>query len=86
MMRAKVSVQAINKPWEGAEEVVMRPVSGTEQYGPNGESENNTFARYTPSGEIKLSITNPNLHGQFSVGQEFYVDFTPAPTPEKATI
>ena len=81
MMRAKVAVRQVNKPWAGAEEVVFAPVTGNETFGPNGESENNTYARYTPSGEIKLSITNPNLHGQFTPGQEFYVDFTLASTP-----
>jgi hypothetical protein len=77
MMRAKVTVQALNQPFKGAEEVVMRPVSGNSPYGPNGESEDNTFARYTPSGEIKLTITNPDLKGKFDFGDTFYVDFTP---------
>ncbi len=78
MMRAKVTVQAINQPYKGAEEVVMRPVCATTQYGPNGENEDNTYSRYTPSGEIKLTITNPDLKGKFDFGDTFYVDFTPA--------
>lgn len=77
-MRAKVAIRDVTKPYEGAEEVRMVPVVSNENFGPNGESENNTYSRWTPSGEIKLTITNPALHGQFTTGQEFYVDFTPA--------
>jgi hypothetical protein len=56
--------------------VVMMPVCGNKPFGPNGENEDNTFSRYTPSGELKLCITNPNLHGKIYEGQEFYVHFT----------
>jgi hypothetical protein len=40
--------------------------------------EDNTYAKWTPSGSLSLDITNPALHGKFSQGQTFYVDFTPA--------
>jgi hypothetical protein len=48
-------------------------------FGAEGESEDNTFARYTPSGSLCLTITNPNLIGQFRNGQKFYLDFTESP-------
>jgi hypothetical protein len=76
-MRAKVHVTNVTKPYDGAELVEMSPVVSGETFGPNGESENNTYARYTPSGAISLTITNPALHGKFERGQELYVDFTP---------
>jgi hypothetical protein len=53
-------------------------VTGNKPFGPNGESEDNTFARYSPSGELTISITNPNLLGKFNPGDPFYLDFTPA--------
>lgn len=56
----------------------MEPVCGNEPFGPEGESEDNTYARYTPSGEVCLDITNPALFGKFKEGQKFYADFTPA--------
>lgn len=77
-MRAKLEVKSVTKPWEGAEEVVMQPVCGTTPFGPNGESEDNSFARWTPTGNVTLTITNPDLHGKFQAGQKFYADFTPA--------
>jgi hypothetical protein len=78
IMRAKMQVSAVEKHSEASETVRFRAVSGTDPYGPNGESEDNTFARYTPSGDCSLMISNPDLIGQHEVGQKFYVDFTPA--------
>jgi hypothetical protein len=60
------------------DKIELSCVCGNQPYGPNGESEDNTFARYTPDGGMKLSITNPALRGFFKPGQKFYVDMTPA--------
>lgn len=79
MMRAKMRVDSVTKP-EGSsqENLHMRPVCKTGGYPEDGSDENNSFARWTPAGSLELCITNPNLHGKFAVGDEFYVDFTKA--------
>lgn len=77
MMRAKMQVQSVETPYPGAEKLTLSAVSSS-PYGPSGESEDNTYARYTPSGTCELTITNPDLHGKFTQGQKFYLDFTPA--------
>ena len=83
MMRAKMQVNAV-KRLVGAdgnitgEELTAHPVCGNSPFGPNGESEDNTFARYTPSGSLSLTINNPELLGKIKPGQKFYVDFTAA--------
>lgn len=80
-MRAKMHVTNINNHGATAtptqETITFTPVS-SKPYGPEGESEDNTYARYTPSGSCTLAITNPNLIGKFKQGDTFYVDFTPA--------
>jgi hypothetical protein len=76
-MRAKVKVESV-KATEYGEELIMQPVCGDKPFGTSGESEDNTFARYTPDGSLRLVITNPELRGQFKPGQKFYVDFTEA--------
>lgn len=78
MMRAKFQVQSVTPTGEPmVQQVVqMAPVSGT--LGAEGESEDNTYARYTPSGSLSLTINNRALFGQFAVGQKFYADFTEA--------
>lgn len=75
-VRAKFKVQSIThrKHWQGdglVGEVTLSPVT-------NGSDENKAFYAATPGGEIKLSTINEDALKQFVIGQEFYVDFTPA--------
>jgi len=51
MMRAKLSITSV-EVGQGWEKVNMMPVSGKAAYGPEGQSEDNTYARYTPSGSV----------------------------------
>jgi mannose-6-phosphate isomerase-like protein (cupin superfamily) len=74
MMRAKVKVTTVSAH-ETCEEVIMHPVSSG-VFDSHGVSEDNTFAKYTPSGEVKLTINNPDLIGKIKPGQTYYVDFT----------
>mgnify|MGYP000844752033 FL=1 len=46
----------------------------TAVYGPGNE----TWSKYTPSGQVSLCITNPEAVRQFKVGAAYFVDFTPA--------
>lgn len=77
MMRAKMKVTSVVSHSETFEELTFNAVSRNEGYPEDGSDENNTYAKWTPSAELKMSITNPELIGKFSIGQEFYVDFTP---------
>jgi hypothetical protein len=43
----------------------------------NGNNEDNTFAKYTPSGLLHLSVTNESAIGFFVVGQKYYLDIVP---------
>ncbi|MHC5862027.1 hypothetical protein [Nostoc sp.] len=40
--------------------------------------ENLTFWQATPAGRIELQVSNPLASAQFSVGNDYYVDFTAA--------
>lgn len=51
--------------------IKLQPVTGTSE-------ENKAFFRWTPAGTIDLGTINPAVVEQFHVGDEFYVDFTPA--------
>lgn len=79
-MRAKFQVVSVTPsgpeyqpPFE---DIVFNAVSG--KFGPDGESEDNEFARWTPTAELRIRITNPALHGKFTVGEKHYADFSPA--------
>jgi hypothetical protein len=84
VMRAKMFVERVEsygypegKTFKQVDKVTMKAVC-SDGFGPNGESEDNTFARFTPQGETTLTITNPDLTGKIKPGQRFYLDFTPA--------
>lgn len=40
--------------------------------------ENQRFHKWTPSGSLSMCVNNPSAVEQFALGQEFYIDFTPA--------
>lgn len=78
MMRAKMSVQSVSGQGTAQETVSMMAVT-SKPFDAEGNSEDNTYARYTPAGSLSLTINNPALLGKIKVGQKFYLDFTEAP-------
>lgn len=64
--------------FESCDEVEMSCVPKNGSYPEDGSDEDNTFARFSPSGALKLTIANPALLGKFAPGQKFYLDFTEA--------
>lgn len=80
-MRAKMRVALVKKydPEVTTTQIdLILCAVGANQYPEDGADENNTFARWTPAAELKMSITNPALLDSFTVGDEFYMDFTKA--------
>ena len=45
----------------------------------SGSEENRKFFSFTPGGEISLQVVGIDTASQFSVGHDYYVDFTKAP-------
>ena len=76
-MRAKMRVESVEY-FEGSERLKFRAV-GASRYPNDGTDEDNTYARFTPSAELTLTVTNPALRGKFEPGQTYYVDFTAVP-------
>lgn len=75
-MRCKVSIQEV-RLHSVTETIIARPVCRQSPYPENGLDEDNTFSKFSPSGEFQLTIANPDLLGAYKPGQEFYVDWTP---------
>lgn len=76
LMRAKMKIESV-VPVGDQEQLYLRAVYKDGAYPLDGLDEDNTFARFTPSAELSMTIANPALAGKFEVGQVFYVDFTP---------
>lgn len=63
------------------EEIQMRAVQGDKVkkgYPVDGLDEDNTYAKFSPSADFRLSVANPALLGQFKPGQKYYIDMTEA--------
>ena len=82
-MRAKMKVDSVEL-FESGERVNMSPVCRPNGYPADGLDEDNTFAKFSPSGDLSLFIANPALFGAHKPGMKFYVDFTPVPEPAPA--
>jgi hypothetical protein len=74
-MRAKMKINFIDKRYEGQEVLYFNPVSRSAGYPEDGSDENNTYAKFSPSGMLSLTIANPALLGRFNEGEEYYLDF-----------
>lgn len=68
-VRAKFRVNAITIREHG------REISASPVYGADGTA-NADWSKHTPSGELRMNITNPSAFGQFEVGKECFVEFT----------
>jgi len=47
------------------------------------DAENKTWSKWTPMGEIRLTINNPEALKTFEIGKFYFVDFNEAPAKEK---
>lgn len=74
-MRAKVKLNNI-QPGSGYETLTFNPVCKPDGYDSQGLDEDNTYSKFTLSGQFIITITNPVLLGTFQVGETYYVDFT----------
>lgn len=43
-------------------------------YGGDDDKANAEWSRWTPSGELRLTITNPAAYEQFKLGKAYFVD------------
>lgn len=84
-MRAKMIVTEVVRTgfqngteFQQQDRVKMVAVAKSTAYPADGHDEDNTFAKFSPQGELSLTIVNPELVGKIQPGQKFYLDFTAA--------
>jgi hypothetical protein len=80
-MRAKMVLNNVAKyPKEGeaTQETLSFNAVAASQYHADGSDEDNTYAKFSPSASLSITITNPALLGKFTAGEKYYVDFTSA--------
>ena len=77
-MRAKMQIQKIEQHMYGQETLHLAAVAKSGGYPADGSDEDNTFAKFSPYGQMTLTIANPALIGTFKAGDKYYLDFTKA--------
>lgn len=75
-MRAKFQVNKVEQ-FQGSDRITANAVA-SKAYPADGTDEDNTYAKFSPSGDLTLTIANPTLIGKIEPGQKYYLDFTPA--------
>ncbi len=76
-MRAKMQVSKVER-FTGLDKITCNAVARSSGYPADGADEDNTYAKFSPTGELTLSIANPALLGVVEPGMKFYLDFTQA--------
>lgn len=80
-MRAKMAVESIqvyrSKAGVTQENIKFHAVAKKGSYPSDGSDEDNTYAKFSPSAVLEISITNPALIGKLNPGEFYYVDFSP---------
>lgn len=66
------------KNWGQSEGVDAIEVTLQAVYSNDKNDPNYSWSQASPSGELKLLITNPAAYEQFKLGKAYFVDFTPA--------
>ena len=74
-VRAKFFVTRITHHHNGSPDSDQ---SGEVALAPVYDEANKEWSKWTPQGEIRMTITNPTALEAFAPGQAFFVDFTPA--------
>lgn len=81
-MIAKFQLVEVKQLGPSPEEVTqenLRFIAVTEKpFDKDGTSDDNSFARWTPTGNLEMAVTNPALFGEFKTGEKYYLHFTKA--------
>ena len=75
-MRAKMMITHVESFGGVSERLRFVAVAKDGLYPSDGSDEDNTYAKFSPSGELSLTVANPALLGKFKTGDKFYLDFT----------
>ena len=46
----------------------------------DGSKDNESWSKWTPSGELTMSVSNPAAHGAFVPGKSYFIDISPVET------
>ncbi|AST70092.1 hypothetical protein BFG07_16310 [Kosakonia cowanii] len=71
-VRAKFKCVSLQKSPDNSSAVVTLGAVTT------GSKENESWSKYTPSGQLQMVVSNPDAFSQFEQSKEYYIDIQPA--------
>ena len=71
-IRAKFRVLSVTKHEDASESVELMAANGRK------DTANAQWAKWTPSGNLKMHINNPDAHGKLLPGKHYFLDLTEA--------
>lgn len=80
-VRAKFRVDSITageatQP-DGTKTKVSEELRFSAVYSPDPNSENYSWSKWTPAGQLSMTVTNPDAFDHFKVGEEVYLTLSP---------
>lgn len=98
-MKAKFICNSVTIRGKGNRELTIPPEPTAETFVPLGDrfsetgyltpvvgAENAPWSNLTPAGSLSITITNPNLFGQFEPGKRYDIDITEEAKEESAPL
>ena len=80
-LRAKMQAYQVSNTIDQNNQIESQQIKLQAVYSDDPSSPNTQWSKWTPSGSLDLTITNPNAFNKVLRGQEFYIDLIPV-TPE----
>jgi len=81
-MRAKFKIDSITRLPHG--EILKMSAVCPDKFDEEGLSEDSSFSKWTPTGSLEMTITNPAVFATLNPGDSYYLDFTLAAVPDPA--
>lgn len=75
ILRLKMSVTSVKRCADIVGEISSEEIELMAVYGPVG-SPNEQWSKYTPSGNLRFNVSNPEAFGKILPGQFIFVDLT----------
>ncbi|MBL8911637.1 MAG: hypothetical protein JNM17_13170 [Archangium sp.] len=72
------SFNSLHKDADGKTPIESMQVTLQPVFGGGDDDANKQWSKWTPSGELRLQITNPAIFPELVNGKTFFVDFSPA--------
>lgn len=77
MLRLKMMVSSVKRIADSKGEIQAEEIQMSAVYGDKGTA-NGAWSKWTPSGNLQFTVSNPAAFGQVLPGQYILLDLTPA--------